>query len=304
MAASSHSVIFNLFPLEGQHCPENIARSPDRDPLFDVLRDSPGGLAVILTQSSALSGRVRDLLFQFCSTSAVARRQRVIFVTPRRIVAPPPVAVHRMPNLLEDEGTPAPRRLKFVYPRSFFELMTYLSALSGLGEAALPDTVVVDGLEAFVGIASSGDALDRDGGGGEFNVDMAACEEMRLAQALSLLQEFSAGWSRAAEGGGEDGSGGGKRRAVRVVAGYSADWRGDPLALERKMAAFCVEVWTLECLGKRKGFEESVSETLRLSSRVNKSLLALEFKLGSAGGKPVLFPLSLFLEEMRVAVMI
>ena len=135
----------------------------------------------------------------------------------------------------------------------------------------------------------------------------AAFEEMRLAQALSLLQEFSAGWSRAAEGGGGGDGFGGKRKAVRVVAGYSADWRGDPLALERKMAAFCVEVWTLECLGKRKesaGFEDSVSATLRLSSRVNKSLLALEFKLGSADGKPVLFPLSLFLEEMRMAVTI
>ena len=170
MAASSHSVIFNLFPLEGQQCPENIAKSPDRDPLFDVLRDSPGGLSVIHSPA-ALSGRVRDLLFQFCSTATIARRQRVIFVTPRRIVAPPPVAVHRMPNLLEDEGTPAPRRLKFIYPRSFFELRRYLSALSGLGEAALPDTVVVDGLEAFVGIASSGDALDEDGGG-ELKVDL------------------------------------------------------------------------------------------------------------------------------------
>ena len=127
---------------------------------------------------------------------------------------------------------------------------------------------------------------------------------MRLAQALSLLQEFSAGWSRAAEGGGGGDGFGGKRKAVRVVAGYSADWRGDPLALERKMAAFCVEVWTLECLGKRKGFEESVSGTLRLSSRVSKSLLAMEFKLGSADGKPVLFPLSLFLEKMRTAVTI
>ena len=88
---------------------------------------------------------------------------------------------------------------------------------------------------------------------------------------------------------------------MRVVAGYSADWRGDPLALERKMAAFCMEVWTLECLGKRKGSagsDESVLATLRLSSRANKSLLALEFKLGSADGKPVLFPLSLFFEEM------
>ena len=290
MAAGSHSVIFNLFPLEGQQCPENIAKSPDRDPLFDVLRDSPS--FSVIHSPAALSGQVRDLLFQFCSTVAIARRQRVIFVTPRRIVASLPVAVHRMPNLLEDEGTPAPRRLKFIYPRSFFELMTYLSALSGLGEAALPDTVVVDGLEAFVGIASSGDALDEDGGdGGEFNVDMAACEEMRLTKALSLLQEFSAGWSRAAEGGGEDGLGG-KRKAVRVVAGYSAGWR-DPLALERKMAAFCMEVWTLECL---------VLATLRLSSRVNTSILVLEFKLGSADGKPVLFPLSLFLEEMRMSM--
>ena len=176
MAADSHSVIFNLFPLEGQQCPENIAKSPDRDPLFDVLRDSPG-LSVIHSPG-ALSGRVRDLLFQFCSTVTIEKRQRVIFVTPRRIFTPPPVAVHRMPNLLEDEGTPAPRRLKFVYPQSFFELTTYLSALSGLGEAALPDTVIVDGLEAFVGIASSGDALDEDSGG-ELKVDLG-CNSMDI----------------------------------------------------------------------------------------------------------------------------
>ena len=65
-----------------------------------------------------------------------------------------------MPNLLEDEGTHAPHRLKFVYPRSFPELTAYLSALSGLREAALPDAVVIEGLETFVEIGI--DAFDDD----------------------------------------------------------------------------------------------------------------------------------------------
>ena len=65
---------------------------------------------------------------------------------------------------------------------------------------------------------------------------MAAFEEMRLARTLSLLQEFSLGWSSQAEGRRR------RRKPLCVVAGYSADWKGDPLSLERKMAAFCREV--------------------------------------------------------------
>ena len=66
-----------------------------------------------------------------------------------------------MPSLLEDEGTPAPHRLKFIYPRSFSELMAYFSALSGLREAALPDAIVIDGLETFV--ERLRDRLESDG---------------------------------------------------------------------------------------------------------------------------------------------
>ena len=96
------SVIFNMFPLEGQRCPEKIAVSPGRDFLEDAFsgggdgggRANTSGLSVILSPA-ALSGRVRDLLFQFCSTVAIERRQRVVYVAARRLVSPPPVTVHR-----------------------------------------------------------------------------------------------------------------------------------------------------------------------------------------------------------------
>ena len=99
MASGSRSVIFNMFPLEGQRCPGEIAATPERDSLPDALTDINGransGLSVVLSPR-ALSGRVRDLLFQFCSTAAIERRQRVVYVTARRLVPPPPVAVHRI----------------------------------------------------------------------------------------------------------------------------------------------------------------------------------------------------------------
>ena len=136
-----------------------------------------------------------------------------------------------MPSLLEDEGTPAPHRLKFIYPRSFSELMAYFSALSGLREAALPDAIVIDGLETFVEIASDDFGVDDDDNN-KFDTAVVF-EEMRLTRALALLQEFSAGWSQATAGEGD----GRKRKPLCVVSGYSADWR-DPLSLERRMAAF------------------------------------------------------------------
>ena len=72
------------------------------------------------------------------------------------------------------------------------------------------------------------------------------------------------------------------------------------------MAAFCREVWTLECLGKRKGAgEESEAVTLRLNSRVEeKGLFSMEVKLVSVEGTPVLFPGSLVVEKSRVGGMI
>ena len=93
------SVIFNMFPLEGQRCPEKIAASPGKDFLENAFsggggRANSSGLSVILSPA-ALSGRVKDLLFQFCSTVAIERRQRVVYVAARRLVSPPPVTVHR-----------------------------------------------------------------------------------------------------------------------------------------------------------------------------------------------------------------
>ena len=92
------SVIFNLFPLEGQRCPEKIAASPGKDFLENAFsgggRANSSGLSVILSPP-ALSGRVKDLLFQFCSTVAIERRQRVVYVAATRLVSPPPVTVHR-----------------------------------------------------------------------------------------------------------------------------------------------------------------------------------------------------------------
>ena len=244
------SVLFKMFPLDGQRCPEELALSPEED--FREINASlcggraDSGLSIILSPT-ALSGRVKDLLFQFCSTAAIEGRQRVIYVAARRLVSPAPVAVHRMPSLLEDEGTPAPHRLKFVYPRSFSELMAYFSALSGLREPALPDAIVVDGLESFVELASD-DYEDDNGlaGGAAFFEEM---RDGRLTRALSLMQEFSAGWSQVATSGCDVR----KRKPVSIVVGYSADWIGAPSSLDRRMAAFCreedpvkslLQVWT------------------------------------------------------------
>ena len=125
-----------------------------------------------------------------------------------------------MLSLLEDEGTPAPHRLKFIYPRSFSQLMAYFSALSGLREPALPDAIVIDGLENFVELSSD------DFGGDDENdcvVSAAVFEEMRdgrLTRALSLLQEFSAGWSQLDTGERGDCDGRRRRKPVSVVVGY------------------------------------------------------------------------------------
>ena len=97
----ARSAIFNMFPLEGQRCPEKLAGQREEVTAPDRLCDLGGvgsgnsGLSVILS-SPALSGCSKDLLFQFCSTAAVERRQKVIFVSARRLVAPPPIAVHRL----------------------------------------------------------------------------------------------------------------------------------------------------------------------------------------------------------------
>ena len=85
---------------------------------------------------------------------------------------------------MEDAGTPAPHRLKFVYPRSFAEFVAYFSALPGVAASSLPDAVVVDGLENFVEFAVGGDVHED-------------VRDWRLIRALSLLQEFSAGWAQA-----------------------------------------------------------------------------------------------------------
>ena len=92
--ARDRSVIFSMFPLEGQRCPGKD--SLDTEIITDQLCGgrANSGLSVLLSLP-ALSGHVKDLLFQFCSTAAIERRQRVIYVTARRLVSPPPVAVHR-----------------------------------------------------------------------------------------------------------------------------------------------------------------------------------------------------------------
>ena len=107
--ARDRSVIFSMFPLEGQQCPEKPAASPGKDFLDQICGGrANSGLSVLLSPP-ALSGHVKDLLFQFCSTAAIERRQRVIYVTARRLVSPPPVAVHREDSsetepLLESNG--------------------------------------------------------------------------------------------------------------------------------------------------------------------------------------------------------
>ena len=194
---------------------------------------------------------------------------------------------------MEDAGTPAPHRLKFVYPRSFAQFVAYFSALSGLGASALPDAVAVDGLENFV-----------ESAGGCGDVHEEEMRDWRLTRALSLLQEFSAGWSTQADVEGQsrgdpDGRsqvGQGRRRPVPVVVGYSVDWR-DPHSLERRLEAFCGEVWTLESHGRGKGGggegPEVVEQSLQLNRRVETSLLSMEFRLSKSKGTPVYFPVCL-----------
>ena len=86
-----------------------------------------------------------------------------------------------------------------------------------------------------------------------------------------------------------------------VVVGYSADWR-DTHSLERRLAAFCGEVWTLECHGRGKGGEESdvVEQSLQLNRRVETSLLSMEFRLSKLKGTPVYFPVCLSMRRPRV----
>lgn len=202
----SSSVLRLIFPFEGQACEQAIDQTDssghkggglgeaiDLSDWITDRKDCKERRHIAMLQSTSQTDHLRPMLFQ-AALSALKDKRKVLFVTKQKMdFLPGPV--HAMPSAKEvfcaDDDVLA-RRLRFVYPRTYDELVRFVSGLASSGrgggasgnesffKSGFPGLVVVDGLEAFVTEAH------QNGGEGDGNHALR-----RLVALLALLHELS-----------------------------------------------------------------------------------------------------------------